>query len=156
MMVRSDGILPAYTLPLAIFKVFFYKQLQTKFAKKMFPKIVSTKIFNKMFQQKFSKQNFKNFKIKNVVRQFPYDIQRCTMLFKSMTYTYPEVTLIPMHEKVWTGKIQPHIEWVLTDTAVKVSYRLCTVIAVKQIYHRKINLPPRNKKFRNNKNSAIK
>ena len=53
------------------------------------------------------------------VRQFPYDIQRCTMLFKSMTYNYPEIALMPAHEKVWTGHIQPHIEWELTEATVR-------------------------------------
>ena len=33
------------------------------------------------------------------VKQFPYDIQRCSMLFRSMTYEYPDIVLIRSHNK---------------------------------------------------------
>ena len=43
------------------------------------------------------------------VRQFPYDTQVCTMFFKSMTYEFPEITLIKTRDTVFTDKMQPHI-----------------------------------------------
>ena len=52
------------------------------------------------------------------VKQFPYDTQKCTMLFKSMTYEFPEIALIRTNDYVITDKMQPHIEWELTRAKV--------------------------------------
>ena len=54
------------------------------------------------------------------VRQFPYDTQACTFMFKSWVYDDDEVSVTPVDNKLNLRNMKKHIEWELTGTEVRV------------------------------------
>ena len=76
-------------------------------------------------QTKFSKI-LENLEYTKSFRKFP-EIKKNLNFFENnfeKLQFFRSLLLIPMHEKVWTGKLQPHIEWELTDTSVQTSKKI--------------------------------